>query len=92
MKLGFLSPSTLYPNFVLRTRNETFCEHKGLLRVFDTAIYRRPSKNFGIFLLNSSFLERFSVEKDGFFAVSSLEKVIFEFFWHCKIDKIFKKK
>ena len=59
------------------TRNETFCEHKGLLKVFGTAIYRRPSVQFffekcRIFFFFCFFLKKFSVfccfqlEKNGF--------------------------
>ena len=60
------------------TRDETFFEHEGLLKVFvHCATYRRPSsKNFvekfrNKIFLNFLFFERFSVEKDGFSAVSS---------------------
>ena len=65
------------------TRNETFCEHKGLLKVFGTMLlagdlqkkfFVKISKicsQFRVFL-------RFSVEKDGFFAVSSWGIMVFE--------------
>ena len=58
------------------TRNETFCEHKELLKVFGTVrftgdlqlIFFRKMTIFFNFLF---FIKMFSVEKDGFFAVSS---------------------
>ena len=58
------------------TRNETFCEHKELLKVFGTVRFtgdlqlKNFSKNDVFFFKFSVFL-MFSVEKDGFFAVSS---------------------
>ena len=79
------------------TRNQRFCEHRDLLRVFGTVrlsgnIFRKKFVNS---FLNFSFFERFSVEQDGFFAVSIWGKVVFEFyaypFWYflyCKIDGI----
>ena len=81
------------------TRNETFCEHKGLLKVFGTMrltrnqfLFRKISKkNSSIFL----FFERFSVENDEFFAVSSWGRMVFEiyaypfgYFWRCEVDEI----
>ena len=60
------------------TRNETFCEHKELLKVFGTVRFTGDlqlkifSKNDEFFFQFSVFLKKiFSVEKDGFFAVSS---------------------
>ena len=66
------------------TRNETFCEHKGLLKVFGTVRFTGDlqlemfSKN-DEFFLNFLFL-MFSVEKDGFFAVSSWRRMVFEIY------------
>ena len=78
-------------------RNETVCEHEGLLRVFRYyAIYQRPSsKNFSIkFQIFSSifpqFFERFSVQKDVFllFPVGeSLMCIPLGIFLRCKIDE-----
>ena len=73
------------------TRNETFCERKGLqgFRLYGT--YRRPSsKKF----FNYLFFERFSVEKDGFLLFPVGEEWFsrlvcpFGYFWRCKIDEI----
>ena len=50
------------------TRNETFCEHEGLLKVFvHYATYRRPSKNFKKNFLNFLFFYKgFRLRKMGF--------------------------
>ena len=54
------------------TRNETFCEHKELLKVFSTVRFtgdlqlKNFSKNDAIFLIFCFFFKLFSVEKDGF--------------------------
>ena len=66
------------------TRNETFCEHKGLLKVFGTVRFtgdfqlKNFSKNdfFKFFV----FFLMFSVEKDGFFDVSSWRRMVFEIY------------
>ena len=87
------------------TMNKTFCEHKGFLRGFGTMrltgdlhlnFFRKFEKK--LFLIFFLFFERFSVEKDGFFAVSSWGKLVFEsnaypfgYFRPCKIDEVLTK-
>ena len=61
------------------TRNETFCEHKGLLGVLGTI--RLTGDHQKKFL---NFFERFSCEKDGFRALCIPPGI----FWRCKIDEI----
>ena len=121
LKLGFLRPSTLYPNFVfflttgvfsmrlffyfvfieapsISTRNETFFEHKGLLKVFGTLRltgdlrqknFREISKNlFSVFMkcfrLRKIFL-LFPVGEEWF---SRFMRIPSGIFWRCKIDEI----
>ena len=77
------------------TKNETFCDSKGLVKVFGTMRLQKNcrcpskkfskifSKNFGKFLKKIfpsifCFFLRFSVEEDGFFAVFSWGRMIFE--------------
>ena len=74
------------------TKNETFCDSKGLVKVFGTMRLQKncwcPSKNFSkifwkkIFLQFSVFFLRFSVEEDGFFAVFSWGRMVFETYVH----------
>ena len=70
------------------TRNETFCEHKELLKVFGTVRFTGDlhlkffSKNVEIFSLNFLFFKKFSVEEDGFFAVFSWGRMVFETYAH----------
>ena len=88
LKLGFLSPSTLYPILFLFhrpaffyamfflivfievpsifNRNETFCEHKGLLRTLDTMRLTGDLCIRKIILQFFNF-EWFSIEKGGLF-------------------------
>ena len=60
------------------TGNETFCEHEGLLKAFvHYATYRRPSSKKSVNQFSVFFFE-FSVEKDGFSAVSSWGRMVLE--------------
>ena len=99
MRLWFKFVSIEAPSIF--TRNETFCEHKALLKVFGTMRlagdlhqknFRKISKSF---FPNFLFFLRFTVEKDGFSVVSSWRRIVFEIygypfgiFWRCKIDEI----
>ena len=89
IRISFLRPRFFkanFKNFLSKTtldfsENERFCEHRGLLGVFGT--------------MRLTIDKRFSVEQNGFFVVSSWEKrfssimrIPFEYFWHCKIDRI----
>ena len=77
------------------TRNETFCEHKGLLRVFGTIrltgdLLPKISENFLPFLFWQVFGREygfllFPVEEKLF---SSLMRIPSGIFWRCKIDEI----
>ena len=68
------------------TRNETFCEHKGLLKGFGTVRFTGDlqliffSKNDEFFFFNFLLFLKFSVAKDGFFAVSSWRRMVFEIY------------
>ena len=81
------------PNF---TRNETFCERKGL-NVFGTVRLtgNLHKKNSIFFPQFSVFFSRFSIEKDGFFDgfsweewFSSLVRIPSGIFWRFKNDEI----
>ena len=110
LKLSFLKPSTLYPFFFwefflicfhrsppssIFTRSETFREHKGLLRVFETMWLTEDlhQKKFSKKFFLNFFWKVFGWEY-GFFAVFSWEKMVFEsyayrfgYFWCRKIDE-----
>ena len=72
------------PPLSIFTLNETFCEHKTLLVVFGTMRLTGDLQNkiFEKFLdfFPYFFLKMFPVEKDGFFAVSSWGRMVFEIY------------
>ena len=90
LKLGFLKPSTLYPIFFKpafflcdfflicfhRSPPQILLETKRFASInpetFIKKFFRKISKKFLNFLF-----EKFSVEKDGFFAVSSWGRIYF---------------
>ena len=83
------------------TRNETFCEHKGLLKVFGTmrltGELHKKFEKFQIFLLlNFLFFQKcFRLRKMGFLLFPVEEEWFSRFmripsgiFWRCKIEEI----
>ena len=72
------------PSPSMFARNESVCEHYGLLKVIGTMrltgdLYQKNFESFRkIFFFNFLFFKRFPVQKDGFFAVSSWGRMVFE--------------
>ena len=83
------------------SRFSALCDFKKIAGVLQKNFSKIFWKNFGNFLkknyfsFNFLFFLRFSVEEDGFFAVFSWGRMVFEtyahpfgYFWRCKIDEI----